>query len=110
MGNENPGPPACSHSSWALDSEVNMVLNVTEPWGFWDRQGILNEWQQPFMEPFLISIQLVYLQPYLVVTGLVPHEAAAVSAHVLCTPYDQAPVYSVTSFQATYVGCMCVQL
>ena len=31
-----------------------------------------------------------------------------VSEHVLCTPYDQAPAYSVTSFQATYVGCMCV--
>ena len=44
----------------------------------------------------------------LVVTWLVPRETAAVSAHVLCTPYNHAPVYSVISFEATYVGCMCV--
>ena len=31
-----------------------------------------------------------------------------VSAHVLCTPYNHAPVYSATSSQATYVVCMCV--
>ena len=29
------------------------------------------------------------------VTWLVPRETAAVSAHVLCTPRNQAPVYSV---------------
>ena len=34
-----------------------------------------------------------------------PRETAAVSAHVLCTPYNHAPVYSVTSFEARYVGC-----
>ena len=39
---------------------------------------------------------------------LVPRETAAVSAHVLCAPYNYALVYSVTSFQAAYVGCMCV--
>ena len=33
---------------------------------------------------------------------------AAVSAHVLCTPYDHAPVYSVTSCETTFVGCICV--
>ena len=31
--------------------------------------------------------------------GLVPGETAAVSAHVLCTPYNHAPVYSVTLFK-----------
>ena len=33
----------------------------------------------------------------MVVARLVPREAAAVSAHVLCTPYNRAPVYCVTS-------------
>ena len=37
----------------------------------------------------------------LVITWLVPHETAAVLAHVLCTPYNHAPVYSVTLFKAT---------
>ena len=39
-------------------------------------------------------------------TGLVFIERVR-SAHVLCTPYSHAPVYSVliTSFEATYVGC-----
>ena len=31
---------------------------------------------------------------------------AAVSTH--CTPYNHAPIDSVTLFEATYVGCMCV--
>ena len=34
---------------------------------------------------------------------LVPREIAAASAHVLCTPYNHAPVYSVTSCKATNV-------
>ena len=34
---------------------------------------------------------------------LVPRETAAISAHVLCTPYNHAPVYSVTLFEATCV-------
>ena len=33
---------------------------------------------------------------YLVVAWLGPREAAAVSSHVLCTPYNHAPVYSIT--------------
>ena len=39
-----------------------------------------------------------YLQRYVVVIWLVPRATAAVSAHVLCTPYNHAPVYSVTSY------------
>ena len=45
-----------------------------------------------------------WLQCCLVVTGLVPHETAAISACFLCTPYSCAPVYSVALFEATYVG------
>ena len=44
---------------------------------------------------------MVYLQRCLVVTWPVPREAAAVSAPVLCTPYNHAPVFSVTLFEAT---------
>ena len=43
-----------------------------------------------------------------VVTWLVPRETAAVLVHVLRTPYNYAPVYSVTLREATYVWCMCV--
>ena len=35
----------------------------------------------------------------LVVVWLVPCEAAAVFAHILCTPYNHAPVYSLTSLE-----------
>ena len=37
----------------------------------------------------------------------VPLETLAVLVHILWTPYSHAPVYSITSFEATYVGCMC---
>ena len=47
-----------------------------------------------------------WLQCCLVVTWLVPCETAAISAHVLCTPYNHAPVYSVTLSEAIYVGCL----
>ena len=40
----------------------------------------------------------MYWQCYLVVAWLVPRENAAGSAHVLCTPYSHATLYSVTSF------------
>ena len=39
---------------------------------------------------------MLYVQRYLVVMQLTPRETAATSAHVLCTPYNVAPVYSVT--------------
>ena len=51
-----------------------------------------------FLLLFLFKKWCAYLQRYLVVAWLVPRETAAVSAHVLCTPYTHAPIYSVTSF------------
>ena len=45
----------------------------------------------------------IHLQCCLVVTWPVPRETAAVSAHIMCTPYNHAEVYSVASFKATYV-------
>ena len=54
------------------------------------------------------SEEVTALRRCLVVTWLVSHETAAVSAHVLCTPYNQLHVYSVILFKATYVGCMCI--
>ena len=41
---------------------------------------------------------------------MVQCEAAAVSTQVLCTPFTHTPVYSVTSFKDTLVGCVCVYL
>ena len=35
---------------------------------------------------------------------------AAVSAHVLCTPYNDAPFYNVTTFKNTYEGMMRVSV
>ena len=54
---------------------------------------------------FSVSTEVVYVQRCLVVTWLVPGETAAVSAHILCTPYNHAPCH-VTSCKATYIGCM----
>ena len=71
--------------------------------------AILNGWLSLFIARFWISAQVVYLQRYLV-TSLVSRGTAAVSAHVLRTPCNHAPVYSVTSFQAVHVGCMCVHV
>ena len=51
-----------------------------------------------FLLLFLFKQWCAYLQRYLVVAWLVPRETAAVSAHVLCTPYTHAPIYSGTSF------------
>ena len=61
-----------------------------------------------FHNEFWIAMQMVYLKYCLVVAWLVPHEAAAISAHALCKPCNHAPVYSVISCEDTYVGCMCV--
>ena len=38
------------------------------------------------------------------------YASAAVSPEVLCTPCNYAPVYTVTFFEATYLGFMSVQL
>ena len=39
---------------------------------------------------------------------MIPCETADILVHVLCMPYSHAPVYSVTVFQTTFIGCMCV--
>ena len=66
---------------------------------------ILNEFFFPFfiffIAHFFKSNEVVYWQCYLVVTWLVLRETAAVSAQVLCTPYNHAPVYSVIQ---RYIG------
>ena len=53
-----------------------------------------------------MSVEVGYLQHYLVVTWLMPHKTDAVSVHVLCTLYIHAPVYSIILFEATYVCCI----
>ena len=37
-----------------------------------------------------------------------PHETNAVSALILCIRYSHASAYSVTSFEATFIGCICI--
>ena len=69
---------------------------------------ILNEWLSFYSTFVLISTEVVHLQCYLVGTRLVPRQTAAVSAHVLCTSYNHAPAYSVTSFGATYRVHVCL--
>ena len=46
-----------------------------------------------------MSIQVVYWQRCLVLSWLVPCEAAAFLAHTLCTPCNHAPIYCVTLFR-----------
>ena len=55
-----------------------------------------------------MPIQVVYLQCYLVVVWLVPREAAGVSAHVLCIPYNHAPVYNACSCKSKYYLGACM--
>ena len=64
--------------------------------------AILNDWLSSLIARFWISTEVVYLQRYLVVTWLMPREATAVLVHILCPPYSHAPVYSGTSFEATF--------
>ena len=56
---------------------------------------ILNERLSSFMALFSTPIKVLYLQRYLVVTWLVPREAAAALAHVLCTP-QATPMHQFT--------------
>ena len=65
-------------------------------------------WMSDFYNIFWISTKVVYSQHCLIVTWLVPHETVDILAHVLCTSYNHAPVYFVTSFEARCGGCMCV--
>ena len=60
----------------------------------------LSGWLYPFISCFLIFTEVVYWQHCLVVTLLVLHETAAISVHVMCTPYNCSPVYNVILFQA----------
>ena len=57
---------------------------------------------------FLTATEVVFLQCYLVVAWQVPHEAAAVSVHALCTPCNHGRLYDVTSFKASNKDAMCV--
>ena len=47
-----------------------------------------------------------HLLDKLVATWLVPREPAAISVHVLCAPYNHAPVFRVISLEAILVWCM----
>ena len=53
---------------------------------------------------FWISTEVVYLQ----LAWLVPHETAAVSAQVLCTPYNHVPCHFMQSHIRKVYACLAV--
>ena len=57
-------------------------------------------------ECFWISTEVVYLLTAL--AWLVPHETAAVSAQVLCTPYNHAPCHFTQSHIRKVYACLAV--
>ena len=68
---------------------------------------IVDEWLYPFMTLCsfdIISTEVVFWQHCLVVTWVVPHETVAVLVHILCTPYNHAPVYSVNLWKPHMSG------
>ena len=66
--------------------------------------AILNEWLHSFSSFLKRIVQHStkrFTDSCLLVTWLVHRKTAAVSAQVLCTPYNHAPIYSSTSFKGT---------
>ena len=64
--------------------------------------AVLNEWQCSFLSRVWNIHPSAVLTAGLLVTWLVPRQTAAVSAQVLCTPYNRAPCH------ITYVGYIAV--
>ena len=54
---------------------------------------------------FLISTEVVY---FTALAWLVPHETAAISAQVLCTPYNHAPCHFMQSHIHKVYACLAV--
>ena len=63
-----------------------------------DRMSDCHFTQRVFQHP------AIWLQRCFVVMWLVPRTAAAIWAHIRCTGKNPAPVYSVTSSEATHAG------
>ena len=82
-------------------SVLEQITAVMSLW-FWMSDCIL------FIARFVLNIQRrgVLTDLFGFDTWLVPRENAAISAHVLCTPHGHLPVWSATSFDDAYVGCM----
>ena len=105
--------PASAEPEWLRLFQFNSSLFCSDALSSWAHLAelllcvILNDCIVALTR-FWIFTGVVYWQRYLIVTWLVPHRKAVVSAHVLCIPYSHAPDYRVTLFDATYVGCMCV--
>ena len=56
------------------------------------------------LDPFVGCIFNNHQSAVWLLHGLVPCETADDVGQVLCTPFNHAPVYGVTSFNATQVG------
>ena len=63
----------------------------------------MSEWL--FIARFWISTQVVY---FTVLAWQVPHETAAISAQVLCTPYNHAPCHFMQSHICKLHACLAV--
>ena len=61
------------------------------------------EWLSSFMVRFECLLSGVQTELF-GFTWLIPPETVAVLVHILCTPYNHAPVYGITSFEATCVA------
>ena len=61
-------------------------------------------WVTSFIACFWISTKLVFT----VLAWLVPHETAAVSVQVLCTPYNHAPCHFMQSHIRKVYACLAV--
>ena len=63
-----------------------------------------------FLLAFLNIHQSGVLTPLVVATGLMPREAAAVSALVLCIPFNHAPDYCQCHFISSHIRAVHVRL
>ena len=79
------------HSAFWIASKVTVALHSA----FWIASKVTVALHSAFWIASKVTVAL-HSAFCLFVTWLVPRETAAVSAHVLCTPYNHAPVYSVT--------------
>ena len=98
---------ACVHmhvkeNSCTLKCLTQMWVNLWDPaeggvsWAKTRRKIDLNS---SYRDQVLLKLECSFL--------LLQRETAAMLAHVLCTPYNHAPIYGVTSGKATYIAVTC---
>ena len=88
---------------------MSQTLSLLHPDSLRSCRVFVSKWAtEAFYSAFWLRIQVMYWQRYWLLHGWCTWSCCRhVSAHVLCTPYNYAPVCNVTSCKATYIGCMC---